>query len=107
VSPLKFGDILVSNDGVFVVSVSWQPEGPYVVVIYERGGHIIRSMKFADFAQPGLRPVRFMDMWWGMGHYIDNECGQLVLKIYRPEVQHRLYEVRVDLLTGEIVSRSD
>lgn len=103
---------LVSDGGEYVVTFdNWHSVGygDDVVVIYGKGGRMVRKMGLSDIISKDISlPRSVSSIWWGGKHYLDEKKLHLVLKTVSkwngsfddmPEYK----DVRVDLRTGELL----
>lgn len=111
VSPV---DVLVSNDGNYVVTFdNWHGVGygDNAVAIYRASnGSLIRSFGLSDFLTENdinALPTSTSSIWWGGKHRIDSEKAQLVLQVTKGKRTHEkgteYFEIRADLASGTIL----
>ena len=105
VSPVK---ALVSADGRHVVTFdNWYQVGyGDVVVIYRSNGTLVKKFGLEDlFTKSDIQhfPRSVSSIWWGSGHYIDDDKGILHLKAGR---EGEVRELRIELATGRQLESS-
>ncbi len=105
-------DAIVSDSGDYVAtfdnwhSLGW---GKDAVVIYDRGGKLVRAMALTDFLPEDwflTLPRSVSSIWWGGTHRFEN--GQLVLQIAYPNASQddqKYAEIAIDPATGKQVPR--
>ncbi|MBI2368689.1 MAG: hypothetical protein HYV08_00275 [Deltaproteobacteria bacterium] len=106
-------NVLVSASGQYVVTFdNWHRvgHGKNTVVIYGPGGRLIREFALRDLmSEQEVRelPRSVSSIWWGRGHYLDQDETFLVLRIvsngkmpHQEEARFRL--LRIELSTGKI-----
>jgi len=106
---------LVSDSGEYVITFdNWHSVGygEDVVVIYGRGGKMVKRMALSDIVPPNAHlPRSASSIWWGGKHYIDEKNLNLVLKVLskwslEPDDKPEYKDVRVDLRTGDLIKEN-
>lgn len=106
---------VVSDEGKYFVTFdNWYRAGygDDIVVIYRADGALVKKFGLADLFTEGeisKLPRSVSSIWWGGSHYIDEQNGQLVLKVSNGKVpweKHAtFYELKIELATGQIRQR--
>jgi hypothetical protein len=109
VSPVN---AVVSDGGEYFVTFdNWyrMGYGDDTVVIYRTDGTVVKKFGLKDLLAEGdisKLPRSVSSIWWGGAHYIDEQNGQLVLKVvsngknaYERDVTFN--ELRIELATGQ------
>jgi hypothetical protein len=103
---------LVSDSGEYTVTFdNWHSVGygDNVVVIYGRGGKLIKKMGLSEIVSANTHlPRSVSSIWWGGKHYVDEKSLQLVLKVVSKwdssvDDEPEYKDVRVDLRSGELI----
>jgi hypothetical protein len=103
-------DALVSSDGQYLVtfdnwhSVGW---GDHVVVIYRGDGSVVKKYSLVELLSEkkvDKLPRSVSSIWWGGEHRLDEQRGQLVLRVVEGkglfQKNAKYSEVRIALASG-------
>lgn len=82
--------------------------GDDIVVIYRTDGSVVKKYGLADLFTEGeisKLPRSVSSIWWGGAHFIDEQNGQVVLKVSNGklpwEKEATFYELKIALATGQ------
>jgi hypothetical protein len=109
--------VLVSDDGRYTITFdNWGSIGlgDNVVVIYDGGGRLIRSLSLLDFLPEYYARAlsrTFGSLFWGGDHHFSSDGLRLVLEVAEPSEQLFLgggdhLDVELELATGRLIPPS-